>query len=235
MSRAFDLLETMRWTPDGGFFLLDWHLRRVSTSARHFGYPCDPIRVREAIDRAVAASAKPLRVRLLLSDDGTPRVEYAPLESTTAPARVIFAAGPIDPTNVFLYHKTTNRGVYDEAKRGEPGSAFDDVILWNPDRQVTESTIANVVAEIDGRKVTPPVECGLLAGTFRARLLEDGEIEPGIVTVDQLRAAPRVWLINSVREWWPARIVPQTTTATMASAPTTASATTPQTTNRSQR
>ena len=38
MGDAFDLLETMRWTPDHGFFLLDRHLRRIAESARHFGY-----------------------------------------------------------------------------------------------------------------------------------------------------------------------------------------------------
>ena len=78
------------------------------------------------------------------------------------------------------------------------------MILWNPGGQVTESTLGNVVAEIDGRRLTPPVSCGLLAGTFREQLLDEGVIEEGIITIDQLRTASRVWLINSVREWWPA-------------------------------
>jgi branched-subunit amino acid aminotransferase/4-amino-4-deoxychorismate lyase len=106
--------------------------------------------------------------------------------------------------------------------------------LWNEKGQVTESTIANIVAEIDGRKVTPPVTCGLLPGTFRAHLLEDGVIEEGIVTIEQLRSAGQIWLINSVREWWPAALGSQTT-ATMASTPIRTSAATPQTTNPNQR
>src|SRR6476659_6480576 len=173
MGDAFELLETIRWTPGRGFFLLDRHLTRLAGSARHFGFPCNTADLRAALDRAVAASADALRVRLLLAHDGTARVECAVLDAAPVPTRVVFADAPIDPGDVFLYHKTTNRRVYDAA--GRPDA--DDVILWNADRQVTETTIANIVAEIDGRKLTPPVECGLLPGTFRSQLLDDGVIE----------------------------------------------------------
>ncbi len=102
-----------------------------------------------------------------------------------------------------MFHKTTNRSQYESSvvsgfSRTE--SAVEP-ILWNPQRQVTESPIANIVIERNGSLVTPPVECGLLAGTFRAELLAQGVIEEGIVSVDDLQAAERIWLINSVREW----------------------------------
>jgi para-aminobenzoate synthetase / 4-amino-4-deoxychorismate lyase len=45
------------------------------------------------------------------------------------------------------------------------------------------------------------VHCGLLAGTFRAELLARGEIQERVVTLDDLRSASRVWLINSVHQW----------------------------------
>ena len=61
-----------------------------------------------------------------------------------------------------------------------------------------------MVVELDGRKVTPPVSCGLLAGTFRDELLERGEIEEGIITLDDLRRADSICLVNSVRRWRPA-------------------------------
>jgi para-aminobenzoate synthetase/4-amino-4-deoxychorismate lyase len=233
MDAAFDLLETLRWTRDGGFFLLDRHLDRMARSAHHRGYACRPESLRRALDQAVDAHAEPLRVRLMLARDGTIRVEAAALAEIVTPARVTFAARPVDRDNELLYHKTTNRIVYDDARREAPADV-DDVVLWNADRQVTETTIANIVAEIGGRKLTPPVSCGLLPGTFRAQLLDDGAIEEGILTVDQLAAAPRLWLINSVREWWPAQLLPQTTAA-IASTPISASSTAMPATNRSQR
>src|SRR3954447_15504495 len=116
MGDAFELLETIRWTPGPGFFLLDRHLTRLAGSARHFGYPCNTADLRAALDRAVAASADALRVRLLLAQTGTARVECAGLAQVTAPARVVFADAPIDPGDAFLYHKTTNRRVYDTAR-----------------------------------------------------------------------------------------------------------------------
>lgn len=75
------------------------------------------------------------------------------------------------------------------------------MILWNPSREVTEATTANIVVDRCGTLVTPPVSCGLLAGTFRTELLLRGEIQEDIVTLDDLRSATRLWLINSVYEW----------------------------------
>jgi para-aminobenzoate synthetase/4-amino-4-deoxychorismate lyase len=86
--------------------------------------------------------------------------------------------------------------MYDEARSQAPG--FDEVILWNAHRQVTEATTANVVVEMNGIRVTSPVECGLLAGTYRADLLAEGAIEERVITLDDLQRASRIWLINSV-------------------------------------
>ena len=111
------------------------------------------------------------------------------------------AAEPVDPHDVFLFHKTTRRAIYEHARASRPDA--EAVILWNSLGEVTEGTDFNIVVEIDGDQVTPPIECGLLPGTFRAQLLDDGEIIERRIRVDQLRAAGRGWLINSVRGWVP--------------------------------
>jgi branched-subunit amino acid aminotransferase/4-amino-4-deoxychorismate lyase len=193
----FDLLETLRWTPAGGFYLLERHLHRLEESARYFGFTCSPIRVREELARAVGASDHSLRVRLLVARDGSARAEQSRLEPNNGPLRIGLAARPIDPADPFLFHKTTHRTQQD----GERSPAFDEVVMWNPDRQITEAITANIVVELDGRAVTPPVECGLLAGTMRAELLAAGEIAEAPITVDQVLAARRIWLVNSVRGW----------------------------------
>jgi para-aminobenzoate synthetase/4-amino-4-deoxychorismate lyase len=78
------------------------------------------------------------------------------------------------------------------------------VILWNELGQVTESTVANVVARFGRDYVTPPVSCGLLAGTLRAEQLAAGRIRERIITREELARADRVFLLNSVRGWIPA-------------------------------
>ncbi|MEX0907473.1 MAG: aminotransferase class IV [Gemmatimonadota bacterium] len=104
-----------------------------------------------------------------------------------------------------LFHKTTARGVY-ESRRGDFGEGegrLFDVLLWNEEGQVTEFTNGNAVACIDGVLRTPPLDCGLLAGTMRAELLAAGVIVEEVITLDDLRHADGLWLINSVRGWVP--------------------------------
>ena len=205
---TFELLETMRWTPVEGFFLLDRHLRRMADSAEYFGFPYPAERVRQKLATlAQGLPPVPHRVRLLLNRTGTPRCEAVVLNvpAPMMPVPVALSRTPIDDQNPFLYHKTTSRRVYEEALAACPG--FADVLLYNARNEVTESTIANVVVECNGVRYTPPVRCGLLAGTYRNWLLEQGRLQERVLTVDDVLAAGRVLLINSVRGEYPVRVV----------------------------
>jgi para-aminobenzoate synthetase/4-amino-4-deoxychorismate lyase len=198
---SFSLLETMR-LEHGHVPRLDRHIARMEASARHFGFPWRPESVREAV--AAAARTHPegtWRLRLLLDKDGAASVECAALEqaSSHVPWRVAFAAEPVDHHDPFILNKTTHRKVYDHARRSMPD--VNDVLLWNRKGEVTESTIGNVVAEIGGVRYTPPVGCGLLAGTFRAEQVEAGEIHERVLWKADIATATRLWIINSVREW----------------------------------
>jgi branched-subunit amino acid aminotransferase/4-amino-4-deoxychorismate lyase len=199
---TFELLETMKWTPLDGFFLLDRHLARMRRSARHFNYKWIESSVLAELAHAVSGKDDPQRIRLLVSPSGTVRVDCSVLGADLPPAKLGIAKAPIDPANVFLRHKTTYRAMYADAAQPD----CDDVVLWTPEGYATETTLGNLVVEIGGRKVTPPIEEGLLAGTFREELLARGEIVEGRVTLDDVKSAPRVWIINSVREWWPAEV-----------------------------
>ena len=196
----FSLLETILWTPEGGYALLDRHLARLADSAEYFDYRLDLQAVGRELDR-LAESLPPRshRVRLLLAHDGKTRAEASSIDlgSDGAPRRVCLASAPVDSSDPFLYHKTTNRRVYDRALAARPG--FDDVILWNGRGEITESCIANVVVEIEGRRFTPPVDCGLLGGTYRGWMLETGAVAERTITIEELRGSPRVLLVNSVR------------------------------------
>jgi para-aminobenzoate synthetase / 4-amino-4-deoxychorismate lyase len=197
----FRLLETFGYAPETGFALVDRHLDRMAASASYFGYAFDREEARTMLANAQADLPAASRLRLLLGRDGTMVCEAVDLAPPVdgATLRAGLAKDPIDPADVYLYHKTTRRDVYDNARASRPD--VDAVILWNPDREVTEGTEANLIAQFDGRRVTPPVECGLLEGTFRAELLASGEVVERRITLDELRRAERVWLVNSVRGW----------------------------------
>jgi para-aminobenzoate synthetase/4-amino-4-deoxychorismate lyase len=193
---CFQLLETMLWE-DGEIFLLERHLKRLADSAEYFDVKIDLNEIRGHL-RNLRFEC-PTRIRLLLNQDGSFDFQCLEISAVSGDVKLAIANQSVDSGDVFLYHKTTNRSVYEKAKADFPEA--DDVLLFNERCEVTESCIANVVVELDGRKVTPPVSCGLLAGTFRDELLSQGEIEEGVVTLDDLRRADSVWLINSVRKW----------------------------------
>lgn len=202
----FALLETLLWEPDGGYFLLAGHLERLSRSARYFGVPADLDAIRERVARLAAGFAPcSQRVRLTLASDGTISCTAEQLAPAPVPVRLGIAAGPISSDDPFLYNKTTHRAIYEEALASRPGS--DDVVLWNERGEVTETTIANLVVELDSERVTPPVECGLLAGVFRGHLIDQGLVRERRLSLDELRRASRIWVVNSVRKWREAVLV----------------------------
>ena len=192
----FQLLETML-CERGELFLLERHLKRLVASANYFDFKVDPKKIRDQLCALqIEASGK---VRLLLSKDGTVNLQWMDLPVLSGSVKLAIAKKPVYSGDLFLYHKTTNRSVYERARRDFPEA--DDVLLYNERGEVTESCIANLVVELDGRKVTPPVSCGLLAGTLRDSLLENGDVEEAIVRLDDVKRASAIWVVNSVRCW----------------------------------
>ncbi len=202
---SFVLYEALRWEPRRGYFLLEHHLRRLERSATHFRFGVDI----EAVRRELSAFATELpqrerKVRLEVSKDGGIVLEHEDVRPST-PVRVALAGEPVASDDVFLRHKTSRREVYERARAAHPGA--EDVLLWNERRELTETCSANVVLEIDDRKLTPPVSSGLLPGTFRAHLLEQREIEECVLTLEALDHASTLFLINSVRRWCEVQLV----------------------------
>lgn len=196
----FSLLETMR-LEDGSYSLLDRHLRRLEESASYFAIPVRRQMILGELERlARERGIGSHRVRLLVSSIGGVSVESAPIEPPSAKAlRARLASSPISSINRFLFHKTTRREVYDRHRAAHP-DVF-DVLLWNERGELTEFTVGNLVLETNGVRWTPPVACGLLGGTLRAELLEQGVLKERVLTRDDLKGASRIWLINSVRGW----------------------------------
>ena len=205
---SFDLLEVIRWEPDAGFVRLPDHLQRLAGSAAYFGFEHDERRVLATVLEAAAGATGPVRIRVVLSPDGSVRTERAPaLPASEEPVRLaVHDAEPVDPTDPFLFHKTTSREVYRRARDAHPEA--DDVILVNDRGQVTEATIANVAVRLEGAWWTPPLDAGCLPGVYRSELVGDGTLRERPITLEDLRAADALALVSSVRGWRAATLVP---------------------------
>ena len=193
--RDFELIETVRVESGAWQHLID-HLDRMGASARYFGFPWD----RQAVEAAVRKEPTPFglsRGRIRLLPGGRVAVEVLPFAAFGATRRVALARTAVDASDPFLCHKTTRRDAYTRAQATRPD--VDDVILWNRQGEITESTIANVVVEIGGERWTPPRTCGLLPGIARGRLVDEGLVRERVIAVAALKAASRIWLVSALR------------------------------------
>jgi para-aminobenzoate synthetase / 4-amino-4-deoxychorismate lyase len=202
----FALVETLR-LEGGAFPLLARHLARLRSSARHLGFRLDAGAAEAALDREAArAAGDARRVRLVVGARGEVRTESGPVPPPAGgPVPVALATARASRRDPALFQNTTRRDLYDAARAERP-DAF-DVLLSNEDGELTEFTIGNVVLELGGERVTPPRDAGLLPGVMRAELLARGEVRERTVRTSELRGATRLWLVNALRGWVPARLL----------------------------
>ena len=203
----FELYETLRHDPGEGFRHLDRHLARLRASSAYFGFTFDEAAVMEAARHAASRFPdRPARVRVSVDRRGAVDAGATALVSSPEPVRVaIDRDHPVDRTDPMLFHKTSLRSVYDEARARHPDA--DDVLLVNDRGEVTESTIANVAVSISGRWITPPLDAGLLPGVGREVALEEGWLEEATIRVDDLERTDAMELVSDVRGRRPVRAI----------------------------
>jgi para-aminobenzoate synthetase/4-amino-4-deoxychorismate lyase len=194
----FELLESLL-LQGGQYVLLQAHLERMAASARYFGFALPELELRRALEAVrTQHPAGRFKVRLLAGRDGSVRAEAAAIgDDSPGPVRLGVAPAPVDSNDVFLFHKTTRRGVYDQAQASRPDC--DDALLVNERGEVAEACLANLVAAVEGELLTPSRGCGLLDGTFRRALLDMGLLREAVLRLEDLRRADALWVVNSVR------------------------------------
>ena len=203
----FALLETTIW--DGSYRLLEAHLARMKGSAEYFGFDFDEGKIREELaELAARFSGRPQRVRMRVARSGALELEHQDYVEERF-GRVRISEQTLSSSDRFLFHKTTRRRLYDEEFRAAREAGFDDALFFNERGELTEGAAHNVFVVKDGVWRTPPVSCGLLAGTARAQILRE---RPGareeILTREDLLGADAIYLCNSVRGVYAVEVAP---------------------------
>jgi para-aminobenzoate synthetase/4-amino-4-deoxychorismate lyase len=208
IAEPFELLETLR-LEHGVHWLLDHHIDRLVESAAHFGRPCDAAAVRKVLEDLGHRHPQGLwRVRLLLDASGQASAQAHAMADTTGTVQVALAPSALNTEEAlaeFVRHKTTRRAHYEALAPTDP--ALFDHLLFNQRGEVTEFTRGNVAVRLDGEWRTPPLACGLLAGTYRRELLAQGRLREGVITVADLARAQGLAFFNGLRGWLEARLV----------------------------
>lgn len=199
----FELLETILWSNE--YFFLEKHLERLEKSANYFDYLFNGDSINSALKKETTKfeRGKKYRVRLRLNRYGHVHIENSLIvESTQNSNRVIVIVSNIrtHSNDLFLYHKTTKRHLYDSAYREALSRGFIEVIFMNEKGQITEGAISNIFIKKGEAYYTPPVECGLLNGIYRQHLLETlPNVEQKILYLNDLKEADSLFICNSVR------------------------------------
>ena len=202
----FDLIETMRFTPEGGIPFLETHLERMKASAAELGISFDRHEARNQLHALCFVLEAPSRVRLLASRSGAIALEAQDMpEAWPEPATTIVMPLPVDPGDWRLKHKTTDRGFYVEAQAVAHAHGAQETIFVREDGLLTEGCVTNIfVRGTDGVLLTPPASLGLLPGVLRRTLIDNGEAREAELRVEDLEGG--FFLGNALRLMMPAKL-----------------------------
>jgi len=210
----FKLIETMRVSKKEHLFLFNKHLKRLRASAKFFGFEFELKKIRAEIEQTIKTLRPDMnyKLRLLLSESGAISVSASVLKEQRSNAglpKIYLSPHRSNPENIYLYHKTTRRRLYNRECNLYKKQGFFDVIFLNTKEELCEGAISNIFLKKNGVYYTPPVSCGLLPGVFREHFIKThkSKVKEKILRVKDLRTADIIYCANSVRRMLKVKLV----------------------------
>ena len=203
---GFDLIETMRFSPEEGIPLLELHLERIRDSAAALGFVFDRHAVRNAIQALCFEVEEAAKLRLSLARSGATCLEVSELPPPPqVPVACAVLPLPLDPGDWRLAHKTTDRWLYEAGLRAAHAAGGAEALLLRDDGLLTEGCFTNIFVEEEGMLLTPPAKLGLLPGVLRRQLLEAGRAREAELRLPDLTRG--FFIGNALRGLMPARLL----------------------------
>lgn len=169
------------------------HFNRMQKSAKELSYKFEIDHFKIPSELSTTSI-----LRILLSKNGTFETQILPLDKIKT-NKVTISKTPVQSSEGLLYHKTTYRPWYEDAMKNIKTGLIFDEIFFNEKGELTEGARSNLVLQIDGELFTPPVECGLLNGILRQKMIDDKKVKEKKLYLDDLKKAEKIFCINSVR------------------------------------
>ena len=118
------------------------------------------------------------------------------------PCRVKLDRQPTS-ASLFTTHKTSERSHYNKARARadivHEAPTVAEVLLFNPQNEVTECSFSTPYFLRAGQWVTPTLSSGGNAGVTRRLALKSGLCEERLIHLDDLRHEEAIWISNGVR------------------------------------
>jgi para-aminobenzoate synthetase/4-amino-4-deoxychorismate lyase len=180
------------------------HVERLRASAMALGFSMDVPSVAAQVNEYVAAlgNTADQRIRMDLGHDGTLRLMHSPITKVgNKPVNLLLAQAPVPATERgLLGYKTSLRGTYDRAIQMALERGAFDTVFFNLCGEITEGARSNLMVRLDGIWCTPPLECGVLPGIMRQRLLSmRKEVCERVISIQELTAAEEIAVCSSLR------------------------------------
>ncbi|MFW6129759.1 MAG: aminodeoxychorismate synthase component I [Atribacterota bacterium] len=194
--KEFKIIETLLY--DKKFMDIDSHLNRMEDSAEYFNFKYNRDKIKTGLNKLREnLNHGKYKIRILLNKNGEIKIERARVKDTSK-LMIIISNHKTDPEDVFLFHKTTNRNIYDKELEKARKKGFYDVIFFNKYNQLTEGAVTSIYIEKNGIKYTPKINCGLLNGTIRKKLIKEGKVEEKVLYLRDLKEAENIYISNSI-------------------------------------
>ncbi|MBM7636325.1 aminodeoxychorismate synthase component I [Streptococcus saliviloxodontae] len=188
---VYELMSTGK-VSGGKLYLAEAHTRRLREAAVYFNYSFDEAAFSLELERVIATlSSSPHRLRMRLAKDGKVSFDASPLTDLPESYTTVALQERDVTLSAFVTFKTTYRPHIPTMAK--------DVIFFAEDGRLQETSVANLILEIDGQWFTPKVSDGCLAGLYRQRLIEQGQVVEKTLYLEDLRRADRLFACNAVR------------------------------------
>lgn len=198
------LVETFRWDPETGIKNRKHHFARLATSARALGYGYDELALQTEVQKITAD--RPQKCRLLLSENGMLTLEQQDLIALSDPVLLSLSKHPLSLGVQEFRHKVLARDFYEsERRRVAEETGAGEVIFLNPNGEICEGSFTTLFIETSEGLLTPPLSSGLLPGVLRGLMVAKGEARQKVLRLEDLRAADRIYVGNSMRGLIPAK------------------------------
>ncbi|MED7818869.1 MULTISPECIES: aminodeoxychorismate synthase component I [unclassified Francisella] len=206
---SFSLIESLYYCD--GFKYLDLHLERLEKSAKRFFFDIDIEDIKKQLEIYCKKlnKNKEYKVRLEYNYDRSIIIEHSHIDTSfIGPVKLIVCPEKINSKNKLFQYKTTHdstRGFYTQMHNKYIATKKNsELIFLNENDYITETRFHNLVIEKDKQFYTPKQDDGVLDGVARKSMIIEKNLKPKSLTIDDLKSADSIYLLNSVRGLIPA-------------------------------
>lgn len=183
MSRFFETIKVLGGIPQN----IEYHLWRVSDTAAQFNLPNIAKEFENTLEKFKMENTGIHKLRIEYSEN----IEKVDIKKYHFANPKFYKVIEIDDYN--YNYKFVNRNLLDNIHQSLPENT---IAILTKNGQITDTTYANLVFEIDGEYVTPSQP--LLKGTKRQQYLDNHRIKIRDLTLDDLSKTEKIYLINAM-------------------------------------